>query len=268
MRVFVITCSVFALSVSCCHAAIISAASGTAALGTTSVALTPGANAFLTAAPVIVTGAVGNEDFIGPGVNPNTVSLTLDVYAMGPSFAVNFTVVDDGTAAQDGSTEYLFAVTLLNQLNANGVDPEDSGKEINGVDIEFAGAGGQAFDSNGAFYPGIPTPTATGANPFPLQFGGVIIGGGGGGGDLMRFGGLSGGGGGIPFGTSNTLFFSVDIADFSPGGASPNRNFSVVFTANPEPTTFILAGMALVPGGLAVRRRRNRKVDASDEIVV
>ncbi|MCA9051910.1 MAG: hypothetical protein KDA89_24395, partial [Planctomycetaceae bacterium] len=116
--------------------------------------------------------------------------MTLDVYAMDPgsSFSVSFTVSD--AAGEQGSTEYWFMVTLNNALNANGVDPGDAGKEINGLDIGISPSGFAVvgFDSPP---PGNPAPTFTSANTFPLQPGGFA-------GSVFRYGGLSGGGGGIP----------------------------------------------------------------------
>lgn len=229
-------------------AAIIASGSGTAGTGTTTVALTAGANAFLSAAPVIVTPAVGNNDVTG-APSPNTVDVALDVYAMDPgsSFSVNFAVSDG--AGEQGTTEYWFRVTLTNMLNANGVDPGDAGKEISGLDIAispgpFAIAG---FDSPP---PGDPAPGFLSANAFPLQVGGVT-------GGILRYGGISGGGGGIPFGTSQTFLFGIDIVDL--GGIGSNAgSLTLTFTANPEPGTLLLAGMALMPAGVVIRRRRRK----------
>ena len=210
------------------HTAIIAAGSATSGAGTG-----PAANALLTSFS-IATPAPGNIDGPGGGPSPNVVTLELDVYAMDPgsSFAVDF-VVSDGVGEQ-GTTEYLFLVTLTNALGDNGVDPGDAGKEINGLDVEltpgpFALTG---FDPIPA--PGIAAPLPT----FPLQFGGPA-------GTALRWGGLSGGGGGVPYGTSQTFVFNVDILD-APGGIIGDSagTLSVVFTANPEPTTLLLGGLA------------------------
>ena len=236
---------------SAANAAIISGFGGVGA-GTSLVALNPAANAFLTGAPVVTTGAVGNNDFTGLG-NPNTVSFSLDVYAMDVPFSLTFLTSDDGTAAQDGSTEYFFSVTLNNMLNANGIDPGDAGKEINGVDVSQSAGGAAATGFDAPPLGGNPFPFATGG-AFPLQAAGIVPGPG-----NLRFGGLSGGGGGIGFGTSQTLNFAIDLADLSPAGASGPGTLTLTFTANPEPATFLLGGLALIPGVIAVRRRRQKR---------
>lgn len=67
----------------------------------------------------------------------------------------------------------------------------------------------------------------------------------------LVFGGLNGGGVHIPNGGSQDFAFSI----FAPHTSS---DFALRFTANPEPGTLALAGLALFPLGVAVRRRRRR----------
>ncbi|MEQ9411979.1 MAG: hypothetical protein RIK87_29985 [Fuerstiella sp.] len=244
-------------------AAIIAGFSGVGT-GSSLAALDPAANAFVSAAPVVTTGAVGNNDYTGPAAgSPNTVSVGLDVYAMDPgkSFSLIFATADDGTAATDGSTEYFFTVSLTNMLNANGIDPGNSMKEINGVDVAISSGGAALAGFDAPPLGGNPAPFATGGGPFPLQVSGIIPAGPNAG--NLRFGGLSGGGGGISFTTTGVLNFAVDLADLTPAGASGPGFLTLTFTANPEPTTFALAGLALIPAGIAVRRRRKQKAEAS-----
>ena len=260
MRRFTL-CSLTALLLSygaVANGAIISGFGGVGA-GSSIVPLDPAANAVLMAAPVITTGAVGNDDVIGLG-NANTVTFAMSVHAMDPgsSFSLVFLTADTGTiGVDDGSTEYFFSVTLLNALNANGIDPSDAGKEINGVDVAQSGGGAAVTGFDAPPVGGNPFPFATGGGPFPLQTEGIIPAGPGFG--NLRFGGLSGGGGGISFGTSAVLNFSIDIADLTTGAASGPGTLTLTFTANPEPTTMLLGGLALIPGGIALRRRRRNQ---------
>ena len=82
---------------------------------------------------------------------------------------------------------------------------------------------------------------------------------------MLLFFGLSGGGGGVPFGTSQTFTFSLSIFDPLGAGADTTGSLGIVLTANPEPTTFALAGLCLIPAGIAVRRRRRQRDEKAAE---
>lgn len=259
--------TVFAVALTLGHsaeAAIISSFAGVGA-GSSTTALDPLANAHLSAAPVITSIAPGNDDVVSPAVNPNTVGVSLDVYAMDPgsSFSLAFMTSDDGTPAEDGSTEYRFFVTLTNALNANGIDPGDAGKEWHGLDVALTLGGAAVGGFDAPPLAGNPPPVVMGGGPFPLQPAGIIPAGPGVG--NLRYGGLSGGGGGHSFGTTATYEFSFDLADLTTGAASGPGFLTLTFTANPEPTTIALAGLALIPGGIALRRRRKKLAEADAE---
>ncbi len=193
--------------------------------------------------------AVTNDDFTGPGPNPNFVNISLDVFAMNAPINVTFTVQPQTSlpppADAIGPVEYFFAVTLTNRLNDNGIQPSTDGREIGGFNVSLIpGVTGAAYDSpvNPAFG------TIAGADPFPLKFGGFVTP------ASLQFGGLSGGGGGLAPNNSLTLLFSVDVPGSS--NVSPPRNFTLAFTANPEPGSLALAGMLCSVGVVYLRNRR------------
>lgn len=194
----------------------------------------------------IITGAEGAGDFTGlPGTNPNSVSLSLDVFNLDVPFEINFTV-EDGAVGSVNATEYAFAVTVNNNLLL--------GKEINGMDIELSVPSGVSV----IFDVVSPHAFAVGAgSPLAFELPNLVDAA-----SHIRFGGLSGGGGGIPFGGSQVLNFSVtatEIAQFS------GQTFGLRFTANPEPEAILLGTFTLALGGFFVYRRRNQKIKIQNE---
>ncbi|MCA9047292.1 MAG: PEP-CTERM sorting domain-containing protein, partial [Planctomycetaceae bacterium] len=59
--------------------------------------------------------------------------------------------------------------------------------------------------------------------------------------------------------------FGIDIVDLG-GVASNAGSLTLTFTANPEPGSLLLAGLALAPAGVIVRRRRNKQVQVVEGV--
>ncbi len=200
----------------------------------------------------------------GSSSGVRTIGLTMDVFALQSPFSLRFIThrtLDPGTDTgpdaliSAGSNVaqtvvYRFLVTVNNTLGSNfwaptPVDPGSTGKEIGPFAIKYTGT-----NNVGSFF-NLGSPAQT-ANPFPFAIN-----------DLglnttssILFGGRSGGGGAIPFGASETFAFNVTVPNTVSGITS--RQFSLTFTANPEPGSLAFAGLLGIPSLLGLRRRRNQ----------
>ncbi len=83
------------------------------------------------------------------------------------------------------------------------------------------------------------------------------------GGTTLRFGGLVGGGGEIYSGETAISRFTLGITSLNNSSASA---FSLDFTANPEPATLLLGSLAMIPAGVALRRRRKAQQDVVEAV--
>ena len=189
-------------------------------------------------------GTTQNNDFTGSGAsNPNQVSLSLDVFAMGQPFVINFTT-SNGLVTTGPGAEYFFTVSVTNKLGDNGVDPGDHGKEMGALDIHILGA------AAGSGLATIPALFDSPANPFPTSSPSYAV-------NqnsptFLRFGGNAGGGGAIPYHTTGTFTFSIDI----PQTTNFAGGFTLQFTANPEPGSLALCSLLCAPALSLLRRRR------------
>lgn len=184
--------------------------------------------------------AVANDDTTT--ASPNVASFGITFSQFGTAVVEAFTLQLAGAPPALGAVEYLFTVTVTNATS----------HPLGPLDIEILPGSG-IFPSVAAFF---DTP----AQPNPTPVNGI-----GGSGPQWQpgdstptrlwFGGVNGGGGDIPVGGSQVFTFSVDV----PISAIPIGSFRLAFTANPEPGTIALAGLALGAGGFYVRRRRLNK---------
>ncbi|MCA9034517.1 MAG: hypothetical protein KDA91_05270 [Planctomycetaceae bacterium] len=197
------------------------------------------------------TGVINSAVLAQNGANNGTVgTFTSTVTAWAKpdlnhgGFELSFGYVDLGVA---GTKTYNFAVTVNNSVGqglSSPVQPSAVGDDIQNIEFEIVRTGLAAG-----------TVTFAVANAGPA---GPFIYTNGGGNQVLRFGGTNGGGVAIPNGGSHTFNFDVLVADGDAGGS-----FGLRVIANPEPGTMLLAAMTLIPGGIAVRRRRQAKVQCS-----
>ena len=245
---------------------ITSGAAGTGTAGPTDS--TTGAFAQLVSAPTITTGAEGNDlpssaasDYTGTAaLAPNTVSFSLDVFAMGQPFDMTFDLGEGpgphpgGSGALAGS-EYVFSVTVNNMIGANGIMPITGNTSITSFDFEIIPTNSfVSFESVGQPFSPSPGSSINSGGGSPLAFAVPNLGTPGT--PIIRFGDLTNdtGAPGIPFGASQTLTFSIDTSAIV--GVSPS--FTLRMTANPEPEAFLLAAVAFAMLYTLHRRRQRR----------
>ena len=176
------------------------------------------------------------------------VTLDMTVTELHTNFNVNFDITSvDATGGVAITIPHTIVVNVTNGLTyANAAHSAN----LNGYDVVVTDPGA----IGGAGIPGFPLPN-TGAFGFTAPtFPFTNIAGG------WRFGGLNGGGATLAVGaTTQTAFtFNTTTAAFLPAGA--NDTVTLQFTANPEPGTMVLAGLALIPCGVVARRRRKNQV--------
>ncbi|GEM_PF-1263658 len=185
------------------------------------------------------------------------VTLDMTVTDLHVPFVVDFAVTTvDATGGPAITIAHTIVVNVTNGLTYG--NPAHSAN-LNGYDVVVTDTGAVG----GAGIPGIPLPNL-GAFGFtyPTAPFTNITGG-------WRFGGLNGGGGTLAVGAMTTTSFALNTTTSGGFAAGFNDTVGLTFTANPEPTTMLLGGLALLPCGIAVRRRRQRlqqSVDATTPI--
>ncbi len=205
------------------------------------------------------TPAVGDNDngnFTGGG------SFMITPGMMGANDLVEFSVEayakPDGTRTPDGSFNigfftgagaakaYDFKVTFKNLVGSALGDPvqlSSVGDGVGPVDVAMLTTGGDVGTAFDTMAPAFGTSSATFANA------GIKTS------SFLRIGGANGGGYWIPNGEDGMLFFTITTPATTSFGS-----FALQFTANPEPGTMMLGGLAmsLMGGGYSLRRRRRK----------
>lgn len=179
-----------------------------------------------------ITSAVANTVVDGQSPsNVNTVNISVNFSQIGVPVVTTFSVNNSSLPFGTGATQYVFTVNVTN----SAVHP------INGYDLTLTAPSGYGFN-----YTLSPLPTS---GAFAFESTGQPLGG-----TTIRFGGLSGGGGQIGQGGSTTTTLVVDVLGFT--NAPGSGTFGLSFTANPEPTSLLLASSLLIPGAWFARRRK------------
>lgn len=193
----------------------------------------------------VTTGTENNDTLLGaagPAGAANVINIDVNVLQKFVPFDFDLSVIEDGTGsggtlptsfADANSTRYTVNFTLTHAVVGS------PGNAINGFDVVAGGSVSPLFN-------GISTPFAS---PFTINAAPLP-------GGVIRFGGLNGGGTGqLTPGQSATTSFDFLVTSIGAGGPT---NQTLTFTANPEPGTMMLGGLALIPAGIYVRRRRNQ----------
>jgi hypothetical protein len=163
-----------------------------------------------------------------------------------------FTYSDEGAGASAGegvTRQYFMTVNVT-----NNVDPSAGSDYMNGFDLINAAAPVSGDLDSAQLRNRLPTNITDltfeddgGASKYNISNG-------------FRFGGLAGGGKALYNGDSGSAIIQYTVtADADRDGGS-----RLTFTANPEPGTLALAGLALFPLGIAVRRRRKAAQQAEE----
>ncbi|GAB5442256.1 MAG: hypothetical protein Fues2KO_26050 [Fuerstiella sp.] len=213
-----------------------------------SAALVSGASSSDTSVATISLGASSETTSAGGSFFDDTATMTLDVTVFQKHVPVQFTLSFDPEPGSGSVTRtYDITFNVTNSLPSGG-----SLSYMNGFDITngpFTNAASAQLNADieptGYFAFEDGPPPASEYNR-PTGF---------------RFGGLNGGGPASYNGdvTTNNFSFTITAAK----SASPTATLN--FTANPEPGTLALAGLALFPLGIAVRRRR-KAAQQSEEV--
>jgi hypothetical protein len=203
-----------------------------------------------------VNGRLDSGTVAGPAGNDMTAlaaDLNVTAFALQRSFDIsyelsNISFLDSLITGR----VYDFTLTVTNALNsALGVPQtnESIAQAIQPIDIELIGGPGAMTFLDGPTNTLVSGSNSIGSAPSSTGTGAYTIFNSG---RNLRFGGLNGGGLFIPNGSSEDFAFSVFIPH---SGA----DFSLRITANPEPTSLILAGLGIcVFGGGGYMRRRKR----------
>jgi len=184
----------------------------------------------------LVTGISGTSyTHVASGIGTGAVTIDLDVFQMHTPVQIDFAYA--ARAADPLVTDYTVTLRLRNMVPVNS-----GGDHLNGFDLL----------NNGAVTPdvlsaGLRGPVAITSDTFAVEYSGALnITGG------FRWGGLNGGGQTLAPGATavNTFVYRVTWSG-SGAGAS-----ALTFVANPEPTTMLLGGLAMVPAWVIARRRK------------
>ena len=176
------------------------------------------------------------------------IEMNLTVLKNHTPFAIIFT-----SAAGAGSNLYTVKLNVTNAITGGGA----SGDYMNGFDITELAA-----DTNGVTS-GLQSDTPTsdyfalemvnGADTFNLPAP-----------DSFRFGGINGGGAAL-YNGDPTVSVTFKYLVSKNGNASPGTS-RLNFTANPEPATLLLGSLAMIPAGVALRRRRKAQQDVVEAV--
>jgi hypothetical protein len=201
---------------------------------------------------VLVTRNTALDVNVGVGLNAtiNTVSVVgtnilvdVNVLKAHVPFSLGFNIDYDTAGTDPQNTNYTVTVNMQNLVSPGNTG---LGFAMNGYDYSITdGAGGP---TQGFLGPFTSTVFAPGGNL---------------GGGVRRFGGILGGGGQINAGgVSNETFRLFTSANSS----DPSSTFALNFTANPEPATLLLGSLAMIPAGVALRRRRKAQQDVVEAV--
>jgi hypothetical protein len=197
------------------------------------------------------TGLGTNGNLIGAGVvidqGAGTIDIDVEFLKAGVPFSLGFNVAGNGTILAPDSRVY--TVTLKTK---NSISPANMslGFAMNGFDLSVS----DPFASPIVAVDGLPSSPNPTSDKLAVVVPGNPLSGAGG----FRFGGLNGGGGEIYFGETSTQTFRLAAISTANGS---NQNFTLNFTANPEPATLLLGSLAMIPAGVALRRRRKAQQD-------
>ncbi|GAB5442253.1 MAG: hypothetical protein Fues2KO_26020 [Fuerstiella sp.] len=192
---------------------------------------------FTMGAPVIVTGTENNVTPGPPGA-PNSIYIPITVFEKHTPFELLLELEESVAPVGSHTTSYMVTLDLTHAV------PGSPASAINGFDITADGAAAPIF--HGLAGPLASTFTIEEPQPLP--------------GGTFRFGGLNGGGTGqLLFGDTATSSFELVLTSIAASGPIIRP---LVLVANPEPGSILLGSLALVPIGIAVRRRRKQQVVA------
>lgn len=232
------------LAAFCCSTSFASAVIVTG--GTPGTGTGPGMNGLLSMPVVVTTGSENtggptggdDPDGFGPALAPNVITFELTALELGMPFTIEF---DVSAGAGAGDTEYLLDFGFKNGLAGP--------RHLSGFDIQASsGTGGYSVTVPNEF----PAGSRSISDSFWISPDNLPTG--------IRFGGMSGSGGSL---ASDDVARNQTPILVSYSGLGPaSGKISLTFTANPEPTTLALAGLCLIPAGIAVRRRRKQQVVA------
>ena len=196
-----------------------------------------------------------NGSLVNPIVIDNVLrTITIDTAFLksGVPFSLGFNATGDGTVVAPESAVYAVTLTTLNSITPFNTA---AGFAMNGFDLSVGDPPGSpivVIDS----LPSSPNPTS---DKFAAITAGNPLAGSGG----FRFGGFNGGGGEIYNGQTATNTFSLAVV--STAGKS-NQNFTLNFTANPEPATLLLGSLVMIPAGVIARRRRKAALEIVEAV--
>lgn len=190
------------------------------------------------------------------GVGTGTVTLGVTALAKHRPFDIDFEMSNffnaGGIHTGIHTRNFSFAVTVTNGIgNGTAANPDQLAAAFDDIqNIEF-----EIVKQNPASnYTFIAPPTTGPAGPFLYTNGS--------GNSVLRFGGANGGGLAIPSGGSATFNFTVSL-NGAPNGTG--ADWSLRITANPEPTSFLLAGLGMCAFGGGYWRKRRKSQAAANE---
>ncbi len=180
--------------------------------------------------------AVINSVVINQGLR--TIAINMDILKANTLFSLGFNAATEGGIFPE-NTSYAVTVTMNNLITPFNTA---LGFAMNGFDVDVVDPGGNPIL-------GINGPFAS--DKFAVVMPNIPSG--------FRFGGVNGGGGEIYNGQTAISSFSLGAVSF----AAANQNFGLTFVANPEPTTLLLGGLAMIPAAVAARRRRKLALETA-----
>lgn len=221
----------------------------------TQAALVTGVTSSNTSIATVAISNIVHTPLVVPGVDAGSFTLDVEVFQKHLPVSFNFSFLADSPGFPVGPFNNVTRAYEITMNVLNSLAPEGSRDYMNGFDVlNGANGGGISTAQIDNFTPGSSAYFAF--EPSGDPFNSYNVPGG------FRFGGLSGGGNALFNGQSNSVTFTYIVTSQMANGG----NSSLIFTANPEPGTMVLAGLALLPVGVVVRRRR--KAAAQDQEAV